>query len=92
MAGSEYDWDFFLAHAGADLNSAKRLYKYLVDGGSKVFLDSECLLPGDEWDARLAAAQRRSRVTIVLVSRKTNLAYYQREEVAAPRRSFIETG
>ena len=33
--------------------------------------------------AALAAAQRRSRVTIVLVSPNTDEAYYQREEIAA---------
>jgi hypothetical protein len=48
-----------------------------------VFLDSKCLLPGDDWDQELAAAQRNSLITVVLISAKTNKAYYQREEIAA---------
>jgi maltooligosyltrehalose trehalohydrolase len=76
------DWDFFLAHAGADKGIAESLYDHLT-GGCRVFLDSRCLRLGDDWDTELAAAQQRSLVTVVLVSSKTDTAYYQREEVAA---------
>jgi hypothetical protein len=75
-------WDFFIAHAGADRRTAERLFD-LLDGRSKVFLDSRRLLPGDDWDASLARAQQDSLITVVLVSPRTQAAYYQREEIAA---------
>jgi HAD superfamily phosphoserine phosphatase-like hydrolase len=75
-------WDLFIAHAGADKAIAEQLYDFLAVG-ARVFLDSRCLELGDEWDARLAAAQRASLVTVVLVSSNTVKAYYEREEVAA---------
>lgn len=81
MEQAAYEWDFFLAHAGADSAAAETLYNLLTPH-SKVFLDSRCLLPGDDWDQELSIAQGRSLVTIVLVSSRTDGAYYQREEIA----------
>ena len=75
-------YDFFIAHAGADAPVAERLYDLLV-GDARVFLDSRCLEYGDEWDVVLPRAQRQSRITIVIVSPRTDSAFYQREEVAA---------
>lgn len=80
--GQEERWDFFLAHAGADAAAAEELFEQLSPH-SRVFLDSRCLLPGDDWDRELAAAQAASRVTVVLLSDRTDEAYYQREEIAA---------
>ena len=82
MNDTDIEWDFFLAHAGADKQAAESLYDYLVEH-SRVFLDSHCVLLGDDWDTKLAKAQGRSLMTIVLVSAHTERAYYQREEVAA---------
>jgi hypothetical protein len=79
---SAYEWDIFIAHAGADLDAAKLLFR-LLDSHARVFLDTERLRLGDNWDEELAKAQQRSRVTVVLVSSRTDGAYYQREEIAA---------
>src|SRR5262249_39698717 len=49
----------------------------------RAFLDSRCVLPGDDWDITLAKVQRQSLVTVVLISTHTEKAYYQREEIAA---------
>jgi hypothetical protein len=76
------EYDFFIAHAAADTEAAERLYDLLCVT-CRVFLDSRCLELGDEWDQALAAAQRRSKVTVVLVSSRTERAFYQREEIAA---------
>lgn len=75
-------WDFFLAHAGADGPAAKALFD-LLQPSARVFLDSQSLLLGDDWDHKLSQAQQSSRVTVVLVSGRTEQAYYQREEIAA---------
>jgi hypothetical protein len=75
-------WDFFLAHAGADQDSAEKLYGLLI-GEAKVFLDSKCLKWGDNWPRALAEAQRNSFITVVLISGESDEAYYEQEEIAA---------
>jgi hypothetical protein len=75
-----YDWDLFLAHADADLSVAEELYELLQP--CKVFLDRRSVVLGDDWDRELALAQRRSLITVVLVSPHTDTAYYEREEIA----------
>jgi hypothetical protein len=74
-------WDFFIAHAGGDTNVAEKLYAFLKPR-SKVFLDSKELILGDTWDQKLAEEQKQSLITIVIVSPRTEQAYYQREEIA----------
>lgn len=66
----------------ADRRPAEALYKYLQPK-AQVFLDTRNLLLGDDWDIRLLEAQKRSLITIVLISERTEQAYYQREEVAS---------
>jgi hypothetical protein len=78
----EYLYDFFLAHAGADKGAAEELFD-LLPPPYRVFLDTRCLKLGDDWDVEISKAQRRSRITVVLVSSLTEVAYYQREEIAA---------
>ena len=82
MPSPEYTWDFFIAHAGADTRAAEEIYDYLKPQ-SRVFLDSRCLKPGDDWPTKLAEAQQESLVTVVLISSKADAAYYQKEEIAA---------
>ena len=85
-SGHEIAWDFFLAHTSADVHAAEHLYDLLTQTRSRhvrVFLDSRSLKLGDDWDLVLPDAQRRSRITVVLVSSHSQSAYYQREEVAA---------
>jgi hypothetical protein len=41
------------------------------------------LLPGDIWDIEIPRAQQVSDVTVVLISSKSEAAYYEREEIAA---------
>jgi hypothetical protein len=75
-------YEFFIAHAGIDKAQAEELYQ-LLDPKVRTFLDSRCILPGDDWDTEIAKAQRRSLVTVVLISKNTPTAHYQREEIAA---------
>jgi TIR domain-containing protein len=81
-ASLSYAWDFFLAHAGADLPIAQDLYGRLSPA-AKVFLDAITMLPGDDWDQELRTAQRASLISVIILSSNTNDAYYQREEIAA---------
>lgn len=75
-------WDFFIAHAGSDKNSAEKLYELLITR-SEVFLDSKCLLYGDDWPRKLPEAQVNSLITVVLISSNSDQAYYEQEEIAA---------
>ena len=76
-----YEWDFFLAHAGADLDIARNL-KQNLEPPARVFLDATNIHLGDDWDEKLSAAQRSSLISVVIVSPNTKKAYYQREEIA----------
>jgi hypothetical protein len=75
------EWDIFLAHAGADSAIAESLYDVLHPH-VRVFLDSKNLQPGDDWDLILRDAQKRSHITLIVVSINTDVAFYQREEIA----------
>lgn len=79
---SSWAFDFFIAHAGPDTAEAEELHRLLAPS-ARVFLDSQTVLPGDDWDTELASGQKRSLVTVVLVSSRSGAAYYQREEIAA---------
>lgn len=76
-------YDFFIAHAGADLAVAQELDALLIAVGTTPFLDQRCVELGDDWDIVLPDAQRSSDVTVVLISARTEKAHYQREEIAA---------
>ena len=74
-------WDVFIAHSSGDTATAERLHDALAEH-LRVFLDTRCLRPGDDWDLELAAALSQSAITVVLVSPSTGGSYYQREEIA----------
>jgi hypothetical protein len=78
---SQSDYLFFIAHAGADTEAAKKL-RNLLAPTIRVFLDAYDLKPGDLWDVELPRHQKRSLATVALLSRNTELAYYLREEIA----------
>ena len=80
-SGSVATYDVFLAHAGADIARARELYRALAPS-LRVFFDAENLLPGDEWDRDLPRAQRAARMTVLLVTRAVDRAWYLREEIA----------
>jgi hypothetical protein len=80
--GGDGQWDIFLAHASLDKERARELYG-LLKPALRVFLDERSLLPGDDWSVEIPKAQARSRVTAVLVSRATDAAFYEGEEIAA---------
>ena len=76
-----FKWDFFLAHAGADLEAARKLKREL-EPPAEVFLDADDISLGQNWDRVLAEALRSSLIHIIIVSPNTEEAYYQCEEIA----------
>jgi hypothetical protein len=80
MEAGQIEWDFLIAHSSKDTALAEQLFEYLTDPHG-CSLDVRSLEPGMDWDVELAAAQRRAKATIVLVSAHTDAAYYQRVEI-----------
>jgi hypothetical protein len=76
------NWDFFIAHAGAESAIAEALHD-LLKNSCRVFLDTRDLRPGENWPLALRAAHRGSRITLVLASTKTDKAFYEGAEIAA---------
>ena len=77
----DFKWDFFLAHAGADLEAARKLKREL-EPPAEVFLDADDISLGQNWDRVLAEAMRSSLIHVIMVSPNTEEAYYQCEEIA----------
>jgi hypothetical protein len=75
-------FDFFLAYASADQSLAEELNWELADLNRDVFIDRTGISAGSVWDEKLESALSQSRVIVVLVSKQTAKAFYQREEIA----------
>jgi hypothetical protein len=84
---TNYNWDFFLAHARHDTETAKTLYQSLTPP-AKVFLDAVNLRPGDNWNILLPNALKTSLINIILVTPNTEDAYYEQDEVAMAIKIF----
>ncbi len=81
MEPMEQLWDVFIAYASPNREAANQLFD-LLQGACRVFMDKKRLAPGDSWDRELAAAQKGSRITAVLISSATETAHYQLDEIA----------
>jgi hypothetical protein len=82
MASRSATYDLFLAYPSANKPSARALYD-LLQPDVRVFLDERSLLPGARWDQEIPAAQRASRVTVVLISSHADAAWYLGAELVA---------
>jgi hypothetical protein len=73
-------YDVFLAHASADTSQANELFDILAPQ-VHVWLDVRSLLPGDVWPAEISRAQKASKVSAILLSRRTEAAWYVGAEI-----------
>lgn len=73
-------FDFFISYAGSDIAYAEMLTDALQPVG-RIFLAPRSGLPGEDWPTRLVTAIRDTWVTLVIISRHTPAAYFQREEI-----------
>ncbi len=71
----------FLCHASEDKPIVRQLYERLRQDGFDPWLDSEVLLPGQDWDLEIRKAMRQSDVVIVCLSNATltKEGYVQKE-------------
>jgi hypothetical protein len=72
--------DLFLAHSAGGRPSADALYS-LLQGQIRVFLAERSIPPGDRWDREIAAAQRASRATAVLIAQDADDSWYLGDEI-----------
>jgi formylglycine-generating enzyme required for sulfatase activity len=71
----------FLCHASADKPVVRKLYRYLRSKGMDPWLDSEKLLPGENWKIEISKALFESDVIVVCLSKNsvTKEGYVQSE-------------
>jgi hypothetical protein len=74
------EYDFFLAHSSKDKEISESLYALLRAKSARVYLDSKLLEPGDIWPDELQAAQKRSRITLALVSAHSVKSHWFKSE------------
>jgi hypothetical protein len=71
----------FLCHASGDKEEVRKLFRSLSDDGFAPWLDEECLIAGQDWDAEIRKAVKESHVVIVCLSAAstTKAGYVQKE-------------
>lgn len=74
------NYDFFIAHASKDIDTAIYMYNILAKNHI-VFLDKHSLGAGDNWSQILPEALEKSKVIILLLSKDSTNAYYLQEEM-----------
>jgi hypothetical protein len=76
-----FRFDLFIAYASLDAHYAKQLYAIFSATGKEVFLDTEALDPGYAWLDQIKQAQQDSQLILILISDRTDSAYFQQEEI-----------
>lgn len=71
----------FLCHSSADKAEVKKLYRFLTDAGAAPWLDSENLLPGQDWNFEIDKALDDSDVILLCLTKKSvdKEGYVQKE-------------
>jgi hypothetical protein len=71
----------FLCHASDDKNEVKNLYNLFLQCGADPWLDSEKLLPGQDWNLEINKALDDSDVVLLCLSKKSvdKEGYVQKE-------------
>jgi hypothetical protein len=85
----------FLIHTHVDREAVHDLYARMKRDGIKAWLDTEKLLPGQDWKREIRRAILMSDIVIVCLSRKFNKhkGYCQEElEIALRKASFLPNG
>ena len=71
----------FLSYARGDEKAVEKLYRRLVAEGFRPWMDTQNLLPGENWRTSIQGAIRDSDVFVACLSNKTvdTRGYFQRE-------------
>ncbi|MGB6068187.1 MAG: toll/interleukin-1 receptor domain-containing protein [Desulfomonilaceae bacterium] len=72
----------FISYSHEDKRIVRRLTDDLRQHGLTVWLDTELVLPGENWNEKLALAVQQADAVIVVMSRNTTVSQWQRSEIA----------
>ena len=73
----------FLCHASADKPTVRELYKRLESDGADAWLDSEDLIPGQNWRVEIPTAVENSDIVLVCISENSvNKEGYVQKEIS----------
>jgi len=86
---TNYEYDAFISHNGADKPSVERIAAALQAQGLDCYLDKWDILPGDQWLENLANGLIKSRTILIFIGTH-GIGPYQREEVDAALRRKVE--
>ncbi len=84
-----YKWDIFIGYPGPDILIARQLYD-LLKNRCQVFLDCECILPGDSWMKMIQDALLASRISVFLISSSVPEAWYVNDEISLAVKLYRE--
>jgi hypothetical protein len=77
---TEEVWEFFISYPTIDRAVGIEVFESIKDLG-RTFLDHYCLVPSEDWHARIPAIQRTCKLTIALITENTPGAHYQNSEI-----------
>lgn len=71
----------FISYARDDQAFARTIAEYLSSAGLSVFFDSEAIVAGDSWSARISSALRSADAVVVLLSSNSRRSTYVQDEL-----------
>lgn len=82
MSASKRTLRVFLCYAHSDRETVHNLYNRIIEAGIHVWLDTEDLQPGQNWEHEIRRTILKSDVVIVCLSREFNKQHgYRHEEL-----------
>src|SRR5688500_16703476 len=70
-----------VSYASEDASAAQEVSERVLEAGFGLWLDTKCLLPGQDWQSEIAAAVSAADIMIFLVSKHSanKVSFVQRE-------------
>jgi hypothetical protein len=79
----------YISYSNADKGIASRISKNLADLGHEILIDSQELIPGIDWRARLSEALNSADGVITLISENSSKSQFVMSEIGAAR-TYLE--
>ncbi|HLO60530.1 MAG TPA: TIR domain-containing protein [Bacteroidales bacterium] len=81
MKISNPTYNIFISYPSSELVIVTQFYEILTNLNYNVFLDTNSLQCGDKWREQITKAQKRSSITLILISEESAKSHYQQEEI-----------
>ena len=90
MSKKESGYDVFISHSSEDKAVAEGLYRYLKDRNIRCWMDSEDILPGQDYAREIAQAIKKVKVFVLVFSRfSAGSKHVEKEIILAEKRDDI---